>query len=307
MRDEDPSHYVPAKPSISLEKSTNGIDADDLENAVVIKAGERATWEYVLTNDGNVALDGSDILLEDDKDVIPVLDATSDLGNDGILSPGEQWRYVGEGIAEDLSVDVDWETDGDGNDLVAGTTIDTQLEGIGVTISTPGHKHGAMIFDTANPTGGDTDLLDPNIKKGGEGVLGNVLILSEDGNGANPDDNAKGGTVRFDFDDLTGICSVGLFDIDDHETVTVRTFDESGDLLNTYTESGLGNNKIQTMDINSGLIQSMEVELSGSGSISGLEGDRFYSNLGIASVESLGLTAFDSSFYVNSESSCALG
>ena len=44
-----------------------------------------------------------------------------------------------------------------------------------------------MIFDTANPTGGDSDLASD--------TLGNVLILSEDGDSTNPDDNDTGGIL----------------------------------------------------------------------------------------------------------------
>lgn len=72
----------------------------------------------------------------------------------------------------------------------------------------------AMVFDSSNPSGGDTDLGSPNESFGGPGIggagemgmpfensqaHGNVLIISEDGNGNDPDDNRNGGFITLDF------------------------------------------------------------------------------------------------------------
>ena len=59
-----------------------------------------------------------------------------------------------------------------------------------------------MIFDSANPTGGDDDL--------GSDTLGGVLIISEDGDSTDPDDNAAGGSICFDFDDVVRMKSITL-------------------------------------------------------------------------------------------------
>ena len=53
----------------------------------------------------------------------------------------------------------------DFNTFTAGTIIDDEYEG--VTISATGGSGKAMIFDSANPTGGDDDL--------GSDTLGGVL------------------------------------------------------------------------------------------------------------------------------------
>ena len=58
-----------------------------------------------------------------------------------------------------------------------------------------------MIFDTANPTGGDTDLATPGYGLGNDTALGNVVILSEDADSSDPDDNAGGGTLTFTYDE----------------------------------------------------------------------------------------------------------
>ena len=55
VSDEDPSHYFGADPGIDIEKWTNGIDADD-PTGPEIPVGDPVTWEYFVTNTGNIAL-----------------------------------------------------------------------------------------------------------------------------------------------------------------------------------------------------------------------------------------------------------
>ncbi|RLE15594.1 MAG: hypothetical protein DRJ50_15855, partial [Actinobacteria bacterium] len=52
----DPSHYFGVKPSIDIEKSTNGEQADTAPGPFV-PVGNTVTWTYVVTNTGNTALD----------------------------------------------------------------------------------------------------------------------------------------------------------------------------------------------------------------------------------------------------------
>ena len=87
-----------------------------------------------------------------------------------------------------------------------------------MTISASGGSGQAMIFDTSNPTGGDHDLETSN--------LGNVLIISEDGDSSDPDDNASGGTLSFTFDDETTVESLTF--LDNEEGATVKFYDENG-------------------------------------------------------------------------------
>ena len=55
VRDSDPSHYFGAQPSIDIEKSTNGADADAAPGPL-IPVGDPVRWTYEITNTGNVAL-----------------------------------------------------------------------------------------------------------------------------------------------------------------------------------------------------------------------------------------------------------
>ena len=50
VTDDDSSGYVVMLGTVDIEKSANGVDADDPGDAVVIPVGEPVTWELVVTN-----------------------------------------------------------------------------------------------------------------------------------------------------------------------------------------------------------------------------------------------------------------
>ncbi len=52
----DPSHYFGAESAITLEKYTNGVDADEPVGAL-IPVGGAVEWTYVITNTGDLTLD----------------------------------------------------------------------------------------------------------------------------------------------------------------------------------------------------------------------------------------------------------
>ena len=107
VQDTDQTHYAnPDETAIAIEKTTNGADADDPFGADVprIATGDAVTWTYHVTNGGNVPFWLDEITVTDDQsDVAPVFDPTSDVGGDEILSPGETWRYAATGTALALS------------------------------------------------------------------------------------------------------------------------------------------------------------------------------------------------------------
>jgi len=55
----------PANPAISIEKSTNGSDADLAADAVELVEGDAVEWTYLVTNEGDVAL--SNVVVSDDQ------------------------------------------------------------------------------------------------------------------------------------------------------------------------------------------------------------------------------------------------
>ncbi|MGF1537871.1 MAG: calcium-binding protein [Elainellaceae cyanobacterium] len=143
--------------------------------------------------------------------------------------------------------------DFEGEGLEAGTVVTDQITGM--TVTTDGLD--AMIFDTANPTGGDFDLASD--------TLGNVLILSEDGNSDNPDDNANGGTFEFTFDELVTLESIGVFDIEREGEVVV--YGEDGSVLETLGTGVTGNNTAGTVEVGLEGVSRVDVTLVTSGAI----------------------------------------
>jgi uncharacterized repeat protein (TIGR01451 family) len=65
VSDTDPSDYFGAAPALSIEKATNGQDADAAPGPT-IPVGSTVTWTYVVTNTGNVPL--SNIAVTDDRE-----------------------------------------------------------------------------------------------------------------------------------------------------------------------------------------------------------------------------------------------
>ena len=140
--------------------------------------------------------------------------------------------------------------------LEVGDVVTNQFDGL--TISTPDNSFGAMIFDSANPTGGDTDLLAPE--------KGNVLIISEDGDSADPDDNMRGGILRFEWDELTNIGSVGVLDIEEAGS-KIKLYDSNDMLIQVINIEGIGDNSIQDVSVGISGVTRMDVVFSGSGAL----------------------------------------
>jgi Ca2+-binding RTX toxin-like protein len=150
----------------------------------------------------------------------------------------------------------------DFNNLSSGTVVDNEYQSDGVTIqawTAGGTGDRAMIFDTANPTGGDYDLATSN--------LGNALIVSEDGDSSDPDD-AIGGTFRFCFADGADVQSLTF--LDNEEGATVRFYNEHGQLIATRQIPTTGDNgqHIATFDVDG--VYTMDVQLHGSGAVDNL-------------------------------------
>ncbi|NES66699.1 MAG: hypothetical protein F6K24_16295 [Okeania sp. SIO2D1] len=102
VTDNDPSnHFGEVAPAIDIEKSTNGEDADD-PTGPEITVGETANFEYVVTNPGDTAL--ADVTVTDDQGVTVTPTESGggfnvgDTDNDGLLDPGETWRYTGSTV-----------------------------------------------------------------------------------------------------------------------------------------------------------------------------------------------------------------
>ncbi len=146
------------------------------------------------------------------------------------------------------------------NDLATGEIVGNQYIADGVTISSANDANPVMIFDTANPTGGDGDLATD--------TLGNVLILSEDGDSSDPDDEAHGGSFVFDFADVSTVNSLTFLDIEEAGVITL--YDADGAEIGTVPVPVTGNNGIQEVAIDTSGVASMVVTINGSGAIDNL-------------------------------------
>lgn len=149
----------------------------------------------------------------------------------------------------------------DFNHLARGTIVTNQFASAGLTVASANPSKPVMIFDTANPTGGDWDLATSN--------LGKVLIISENGSTTNPDDNAGGGTFIFTFDRPAQVTSLTFLDTEEPVPV-MRFFDEGGALITTIhgpvtADNGQG---VSHFDVSG--VARMEVTLAGSGAIDNL-------------------------------------
>ncbi|WP_049890919.1 DUF7507 domain-containing protein [Methanohalobium evestigatum] len=98
VTDEDPSHYFGVNVSIDIEKSTNGDDADT-PTGPEIGVGDTVTWNYTVTNTGNVNL--SSVEVTDNVDGVNPTFVSGDTNGDGYLNVTETWIYNATGIAEE--------------------------------------------------------------------------------------------------------------------------------------------------------------------------------------------------------------
>ncbi|MCP5026683.1 MAG: hypothetical protein GY929_10410 [Actinomycetia bacterium] len=91
--DQDSSYHIGVgQPSIDIEKSVNGHDADTEADAAVLTVGEAITWTYVVTNTSGLPLEM--VTVSDD-----VLGTVCVL--DGSLAAGEQHTCTMSGVAQE--------------------------------------------------------------------------------------------------------------------------------------------------------------------------------------------------------------
>ncbi len=158
-------------------------------------------------------------------------------------------------LLPDITVDFE------GEDLSAGTIITDQYADIGLTIATSS-EYDAMLFDTNNPTGDDFDLAASD--------LGNVLIISEDGDTSDPDDNAHGGILTFEWDTLVDITGVGLLDIDEPGG-SITFFAQNAQVMETLEIPELDNNSFQELGFDVEDVARMDILLAGSGAVTAVD------------------------------------
>jgi len=176
-------------------------------------------------------------------------------------------------------VAVDFDTDLGGSPLAAGSIITNQLAGMTVSANNFARNHdAAIIFDTANPTGGDTDLATPGYHATNTVALGNVLILAEnirdnDTNGLVdvPDDEAARPAGWIQFDLVNPATSAEIMLIDMEEVGGTIDFSFGATPIGSINIPALGDNSVQTLGFgggqSAGVFDRIRVNLPGSGAI----------------------------------------
>lgn len=185
------------------------------------------------------------------------------------------WRAFGTGVSCQR---LNFNFDQGGNELAPGTKIDEQWNGVGVHISAQGNAPNSpdqvIIFDSENPTGGDSDLITPGYGTGNDAPLGNVLIIAEDvvdlDNDSlvdDPDDAAAGGTIFFDFDAPVAVCSLSLLDLDETGIGSIIRFFDGQTMIGEIDLPSMDDNSFQDVEFLFQGVTRVEVSFTGSGAI----------------------------------------
>ncbi|WP_134643122.1 hypothetical protein [Pseudaestuariivita atlantica] len=258
---------------INLQKfEASGRYEDTVRIEVQIDGGDWVLLDEFRVNDAGDALVGSETgqQITDTK-------ATLDYAG-GVLDTAQtdvQFRIVSDISASDEQVrfdnveirmieDAAEECEGfDG--AQSGDVVSDQFAGVTVSAQRAGDaadsENDAMIFDTANPTGGDHDL--------SYAGKGNVIIISEDNDSGDADDNAHGGTISFDFDVVSTVSSLTVLDVEEAGG-SIDLFDVDGELINSVAIPAGTDNGEAVIDINTDGVASMDVNLVGSGAVDDL-------------------------------------
>jgi len=181
-------------------------------------------------------------------------------------------------------IDLDFDLDAWGGTIEPGQFIDDEYAAWGVEIAGHGSNGlgAAITFDSANPTGNDSDLAAPGYHPTNTTPLGNLLILPKDVHDADrdglvddPDDHAgrPAGWFGFTFGRSFTQGAVALVDIEEAggEVRLVNNLDlNSGsyDLVDVIAVPGRGDNSLQVIDFNNvGPFEAMMVTMAGSGAV----------------------------------------
>jgi hypothetical protein len=196
------------------------------------------------------------------------------------LNADGSYTYVANGSSGGAATAViDFENLPAGTVLSSVQTIHGLVMISGTTPALAGNT--AVIFDSANPTGGDTDLQTPGYGPGNTTPHGNILIVAEnltDGNGDglvdDPDDStAFGSILSFDFQGIGSTVTlegITIIDVEQTEAAAeVFFYDANGIQIGLpFALPQVGDNGVAEVEFGdiSGVAR-MEVHLNGSGAI----------------------------------------
>jgi len=242
--------------------------------SILIVVGRDIGRTYETVNCGVADASGEVVICPNDEEVDPPQDSPEDPGQEATDEPTPEPEDPPE-----CPADIDF----DG--LPAGTVLSNQFEGVIISAHANNRSvHQAMIFDSGNPTGSDHDLGTPNEDFGGPGIgpgggigqagenntaLGNVIIISEDGDSNDPDDNGKGGQLFFEFTHPTNLSYLYVLDQDTGKEATINVYGAENSLIETQIvpTPGNGDNGVFRVDFDLTDVHRLEVDMPGSGAI----------------------------------------
>ena len=160
--------------------------------------------------------------------------------------------------------------------FAAGTKVTNQFAGALISANNPNKSFDdAILFDTQNITGGDSDLATGNAKIPTN--YGMVLIISENNGDANndgiidnPDDEGRGGSMMVKYDRVyTGGKSV-IIDTEEEGSID---FYLDGNLVNgeSVTINGIADGTAQVLSWDGFAYDEVHFNLAGSGALGELE------------------------------------
>lgn len=145
--------------------------------------------------------------------------------------------------------------------LPHGTKVNNFFPGVTITsIPAPGGTTDAVIYNSDGNWVEDPDL---------NGKVGNLIIINEnpnrnDGDNRGPDDNEKGGTLRFDF--ATPIDVVSLLAVDVEKSGQfVDVYNAASVLVKTVMIPKMTNGSVQTVALNVPKASRVDIRLTNSG------------------------------------------
>ncbi len=93
--------HIYLHPSIVINKTTNGADADQPPGPLV-RAGNAVLWTYAITNTGVITI--ANVTVSDNITGVTPIYVSGDSNNDNILDPGETWIYTATETARNRTI-----------------------------------------------------------------------------------------------------------------------------------------------------------------------------------------------------------
>ncbi|MFH1175768.1 MAG: GEVED domain-containing protein [Acidobacteriota bacterium] len=219
---QDPSHYFGvASVAVSLEKATNGQDAD-LPPGPVLPVGAAVSWTYLVTNQGTEQL--TDISIEDDQGVTVTCPKS-------VLDPAESMTCTASGTAQA------------GQYANLGTVTAYLPSGAPTLTSDPSHYFGQTLLLEKATNGEDADSPPGPFLEIGASVAWTYLVT-------NPGPEAITGVAVSDDQGVTVTCPKTTLAAGESMTCTAGGVATSGQYTNIGTATALlpGGGTLTTTD-----------------------------------------------------------